>query len=365
MSDDQTGGVAVHADDVALTRVLRSSDPEWPRGLSESNLVAPECLYVRGLPIPDMDRAIAVVGSRRPTASGVMAAKQIARALAQADYVVVSGLAQGIDAVAHKSALDAGGTTLAILGAGLDNPYPLRNKRLRAEIECRGTLVTEYPEGTPPFAAHFPARNRIIAGLSKAVVFIEGTDRSGALTTARYAFEENREVFAVPGSIRNANAFGPNELIRTSVATMVTDVQHIFDQLAPGLVWSEHVGVQRANGMPALRDDEFAVLQAFDDIPLSTASIARSCPLQDGQVKLALARLEVRGLVVRRRRGWEMTEAGARLRATRPLDGGELDVGEESQPRVSPIPTQTALEGRVLAAVSQNETSDASDAARR
>ncbi len=297
-------------------RELHPHDAEWPEGLREMRgIEPPKQLYVTGLPIPSLGKSIAVVGTRRPTGSGAMAARQIARALAQADYVVVSGLAVGIDAIAHKAALDAGGTTVAVLGAGLDQAYPQKNARLRREIECRGTVVTEYCAGTEPYASNFPERNRVIAALSSAVVVIEGTTRSGALITARLAFDMGREVFAVPGSIRNSLADGPNELIRTSIARMITDVQHIFDELAPGSVWADHLGVSRVDGKPALSAEEFAVLQAFDDVPLGTSGVTRLCRLAEGQVKLILARLEVRGLVVRRRRGWELTDVGARIRA--------------------------------------------------
>ena len=297
-------------------RSITPNDVEWPEGLQEMRgIEPPEQLYLTGLPIPPLNKSIAVVGTRRPTGSGAIAARQIARALAQAGYVVVSGLAVGIDAIAHKAALDAGGTTVAVLGAGLDQAYPQKNARLRREIECRGTVVTEYSMGTAPHAGNFPERNRIIAGLSSAVVVIEGTSRSGALITARLAFDMAREVFAVPGSIRNSLAEGPNELIRTSIARMITDVQHIFDELAPGSVWAEHLGVSRVDGKPALSDEESAVLATFDDSPLGTAGVTRLCALPEGQVKLILARLEVRGLVVRRRRGWELTDVGARIRA--------------------------------------------------
>ena len=303
---------------VLKSRELGPTDDDWPIGLTEEKMYPinpPERLFITGAPIPDYDKCIAVVGTRRPTGAGVAATRQISRALAQAEYAVVSGLAAGIDAIAHRTALDAGGTTIAVLGAGLDHPYPVRNRRLRHDIDGRGTVVTEYSDGIPPHARHFPERNRIIAALCKATVVIEGTSKSGSLITARLAIDMNRDVFAVPGSIRNPYAEGPNELIRSSNAKLITDVQHIFDDLAPGLVWSEHIGIRAKDGKPNISAEESVVLHAFDDVPMGTLSIARFCKLLEGQTKLILARLEVRGLVVRRRRGWELTDVGARIRA--------------------------------------------------
>ena len=156
--------------------------------------------------------AIAIVGTRRPTAAGVHAAKTIATDLALAGYTIVSGLAVGIDAVAHRAALDAGGITIAVLGCGHDIDYPKRNGPLRRQIETEGTVLSEYTPEVQPQPFFFPQRNRIIAGLSIATVVIEGTIRSGALVTARLALDANREVFAVPGSVRNVMAEGPERV---------------------------------------------------------------------------------------------------------------------------------------------------------
>lgn len=313
----------------ATRAVLRLSE-EWPTALDEMGSLEPvEMLYARGSQPSGLDKAVAVVGSRNPSAAGMLATKQIARALAQAGFVVVSGLAIGIDAAAHRAALEAGGSTIAVVGAGLDQNYPARNARLRREIEQRGTVLSEYPDGTVAYPANFPARNRIIAALSLGVVVVEGTANSGALITARHALDANRSVFAVPGSIRNPLAAGPNELIRTSVATMITDVQHIFDELAPGFVWSGEIGTTNGTGPAKLTEEEIRVLLAFDDVPLPSPAVAARCVFLEGRVQMILARLEVRGLVSRRRRGWELTETGARRRAVAAI-AAEHEVTVES-----------------------------------
>jgi DNA processing protein len=216
------------------TRVVRREDDEWPTYLDElGSHPTPLELFARGEPIRSGERAVAVVGTRRPTASGVHATRTLTRGLAEAGFAIVSGVAVGIDAVAHAAALEAGGYTLAVLGCGLDYPYPRENLRLRSRILEVGTVVSEYPDDTAPLPAYFPARNRIIAGLCAATVVVEGGHKSGALITARIALDANRSVFAVPGSVRNPMAAAPNELIRTSQASLVTHFKHITDDLCP------------------------------------------------------------------------------------------------------------------------------------
>ena len=295
-------------------RVITSDSDEWPASLSElGGDSAPKKLFIEGLPLRGGDTAVAVVGTRRATSAGIEAASEIARGLAQAGFAVVSGLAVGVDTAAHKAALAAGGYTVAVLGTGLDRDYPERNAALRSEIAGKGTVVTEYPEGTPPFKANFPARNRIIVGLVKGVVVVEGGFRSGALITARIALDENRTVWAVPGSVRNAMSAGPNELIRRGNAALVTEIEHIFEELSPSLVWKDkHESEPRA---PILSQDEQSVLFVLDDVGLSPDRVARRSGKSLGQVALCLSKLEVRGLVIRRVTGYEITGTGAKVRA--------------------------------------------------
>lgn len=306
-------------------RTITRTDAEWPVGLDRLGGAGlpPSRLFVEGAALATDGRAIAVVGSRRPTAAGLRIAGEIAGGLAQAGLPVVSGLAMGIDAAAHQAALDAGGYTVAVLGCGLDVDYPKRNSRLRQRIDGTGTVLTEYEAGVMPQPAHFPARNRIIAGLCEAVVFVEGSEHSGGLITARLALDANRHVFAVPGSVRNPLAQGPNELIRTGQAGLVTNVQHVLEEIAPGLVWGEPIGDQPAVGQPAVNPAEAAVLGFLDDAPTTLDEMCAGLSLSFGQVAIALAALEVRSFVVKRTGGYSVTEAGARARARLPVDDDE------------------------------------------
>lgn len=305
------------------SREITSSDAEWPRRLRTLVAVRPPArLFVTGAELKTHPCSVAIVGSRRPTAAGLEIAGELARGIAEAGFAVVSGLAMGIDAAAHRAALDAGGYTIAVLGCGLDVDYPQRNSRLRQRIAESGTLVTEYESTTAPQPAHFPARNRIIAGMCDAVVFVEGTERSGGLITAQYALDENREVFAVPGSVRNPLAAGPNELIRTGQAGLATCVQHILETVAPGLVWGDSDG-GRSFGHPMTNETEAAVLLFLDDAPTPLDRLCRGLALSLGQVAVALAALEVRNLVIKRPGGYTVTDAGARVRLAIAVDEDE------------------------------------------
>jgi DNA processing protein len=287
-------------------------DPEWPDHLSEIEpLDPPEKLRVDGLPLPNSTPSIAVVGTRTPSGAGMETATTLATAFAEAGFTVVLGLAVGIDAIAHRAALDAGGHTVAVLGAGLDIDYPRANRALREHIEERGTVVTEYDDDVAPTRYTFPRRNRIIAGLSQAVVVIEGAITSGALVTARLALDANRLVFPVPGSVRNPMAAGPNELILTSRAAVATSPQHVFDELMPAIVWEElgdDVIVQQ------VAENESRVLIALDDIPSSIDRLVLLTGLNPGQLSVTLSRLEVKNLAHRSYGGYEITSPGARAR---------------------------------------------------
>ena len=301
-------------------RRITSRSEEWVSELNEMPVETPTTLYVMGRPLPRKEKAIGVVGTRYPTAAGVEAAKDISRGLAEADFAVVSGLALGVDNEAHRAALMAGGHTVAVLGAGLDFDYPRKNVRVRREIEEKGTVVTEYPLGTDPRPYHFPARNRIIAGLCAGVVVIEGNEKSGALITARFAFEANRSVWAIPGSRRNQKAVGPNALIRTNTAKLITEVRHIFEDVAPSLVWLDK---QVIKGGPPLEDSERTLLSVLIDEPTSIDEIVDRTSLSIGAAGLTLSRLEVRGLVDRTPLGYVITTAGARARAESPDGSGK------------------------------------------
>jgi DNA processing protein len=214
--------------------ILLLDDGVYPSPLREI-YDPPIVLYVKGAWSDCLDRpCVGVVGSRRCSTYGQNAAIMLARDLAQRGVTVVSGFARGIDAAAHRGALEAGGRTVAILGTGIDEVYPRDHKKLAAEIlERGGALVSQFPLGTPPVSENFPYRNRIISGLSLGVVVVEAAENSGSLITARLAMEQNREVFAVPGNITSRNSFGTNYLIKGAGAKLVQQWQDIAAELPP------------------------------------------------------------------------------------------------------------------------------------
>jgi len=227
----------------------------------------PLALFVAGDPALLWHPGIAVVGSRSPTAGGRDNAHDFANALAASGFSVVSGLAAGIDAAAHAGALAAGGLTVAVLGTGIDVPYPRDNTALHALIAASGAVVSEHPPGTQARREHFPSRNRILAGLALGTLVIEAAERSGALITARLSIESGREVFAIPGSIHNPMARGCHRLIRDGAA-LVDNVQDVIAALAPmaaeldsalrtrlGVPSSSTSGLAQAPGNAATTDD--------------------------------------------------------------------------------------------------------------
>lgn len=216
--------------------ILLLDDGVYPSSLREI-YDPPIVLYVKGAWAECLDQpCIGVVGSRRCSTYGQNSALMLARDLAQRGLTVVSGFARGIDAAAHRGALDAGGRTVAVLGTGIDEVYPRDHKKLAEEILASGgAIVSQFPLGTPPVSENFPYRNRIISGLSLGIVVVEAAENSGSLITARLAMEQNREVFAVPGNITSRNSFGTNYLIKGAGAKLVQQWQDIAAELPPQL----------------------------------------------------------------------------------------------------------------------------------
>src|SRR5215217_1889072 len=212
--------------------ILLLDDGVYPSFLREI-YDPPIVLYVKGAWSDCLDRpCIGVVGSRRCSTYGQNAANMLARDLAERGMTVVSGFARGIDAAAHRGALEASGRTVAVLGTGIDEVYPREHKKLAAEILDRGgALVSQFPLGTPPVSENFPYRNRIISGLSLGILVVEAAENSGSLITARLAIEQNREVFAVPGNITSRNSFGTNYLIKGAGAKLVQQWQDVAAEL--------------------------------------------------------------------------------------------------------------------------------------
>jgi len=209
--------------------VLHELNPAYPQRLRELN-DPPPVLYCHGQTEHLHDPGLAMVGSRNPTRGGRETAEAFAAALSRMGLVITSGLAMGVDAAAHRGAIKAEGPTVAVLGCGVDIPYPRSNAALAEQIAAHGCLVSEYPPGIKPHRRHFPQRNRIIAGLSLGTLVVEAALRSGSLITARLAGEQGREVFAVPGSIHNPLARGCHRLIRAG-AKLVESTDDIFEEL--------------------------------------------------------------------------------------------------------------------------------------
>ena len=212
-------------------KIITIKDKNYPRLLKEIHN-PPALLYFKGkFPIKD-ELTLGVVGTRKITSYGRQITPELVGELVRQQITIVSGLALGIDSLAHQSTLDNNGRTIAVLGSGLDkfNIYPYTNRQLAQKIQERGAIISEYPLGTPPLKQNFPARNRIISGLSKGVLVIEAPTKSGALITAQFALEQNREVFAVPGNISQSNSAGPNNLIKMG-AKLVNSGQDILDEL--------------------------------------------------------------------------------------------------------------------------------------
>lgn len=218
----------------AQVRLLHWEEHEYP-SLLKQIYDPPPLLYVRG-DVSQLSRhTIAIVGTRRPTPYGNQMAERLARDLADRGVVIASGLARGIDSTAHKGALASPrGSTIAVLGTGVDVIYPKENRKIFAQIEERGAILSEFPMGTFPAPQNFPIRNRIIAGLSLGVVVVEGAQYSGSLITARLAMEFSREVYGVPGNVTTPASFGPNQLIKQG-AKLVTSWEDVVEELPTGI----------------------------------------------------------------------------------------------------------------------------------
>jgi len=230
--------------EAAGCRLLTWDEPEYPQRLREI-YDPPTLLYVRGNVELLGRHLISIVGARRPTPYGNQMASRLARDLAARGIIITSGLARGIDSCAHQGALAAsGGATIGVLGCGIDVVYPKENKKIFAEIEERGAIITEFPMGTFPAPQNFPIRNRIIAGMALGVVVVEGAQYSGSLITARLAMEFGREVFGVPGNATQPASFGPNQLIKQG-AKLVTGWEDVVEEL-PTPVRAELLAVESA-----------------------------------------------------------------------------------------------------------------------
>ena len=271
--------------------VLTWQDDDYPK-LLRPIPGAPPVLYVQGSLLPEDEWAVAVVGTRRVTAYGREAAAELAGGLARSRITVVSGLARGVDSIAHRAALDAGGRTIAVLGCGIDVVYPPEHARLAHDIVAQGALVSDYPLGTQPEARNFPARNRIISGLSLGVLVVEGAADSGSMITADFALEQGRDVFAVPGNIFATRSSGTNHLIQQG-AKMVTSVQDIIEELNLSQA-SQQMEVRYL--IPDNPTEE-ALLQQLSEEPRHMDEIVRATGMATADVSATLSMMELKGMV--------------------------------------------------------------------
>ncbi len=272
-------------------QVLTWESDAYPRRLREIDQ-PPPVLYVVGDLQPQDEFAVAIVGTRRITAYGRQVAENIAAFLARNGLTVISGLARGVDSVAHKAALDAGGRTLAVLGNGVDRIYPPEHRKLAELIVQKGALISDYPLGTPPDSLNFPPRNRIISGLAQAVVIVEAGERSGALITASFAADQGRDVFAVPGNINAPQSAGTNKLIQQGAHPLV-DPQEILEILNLTQV-SEY---QAARVVLPADATEAQVLRVVSQEPLHIDEICNQTGMPIETITATLAMMELKGMV--------------------------------------------------------------------
>lgn len=266
-------------------------DKEYPENL-KNIFDPPILLFVRGS-FNERDKiSISIVGSRSPSVYGKLAAEKLSSELAKEGITVVSGFARGIDSVAHKSAVDNGTRTIAVLGCGVDVIYPPEQKKLFFKIIDNGAVISEYPFETPPDAFNFPKRNRIISGLSLGTVVVEASEKSGALITANEALEQNREVFALPGNINAPTSKGTNKLIKEG-AVLVQSVNDILEEIAPHL---KRKTIEKTI-LPDLTGNEMQVFKVITDTPVHVDMIAELSKKDVSELSMILLTLELKGII--------------------------------------------------------------------
>ena len=275
--------------------LLTLRDEGYPKRLKEIH-DPPPVLYVRGTLRGEDDLAVSIVGSRKTSPYGRVLAERMSRELVRHGITIVSGMARGIDSVAHWGAISEGGRTIAVLGCGIDVIYPPENRTLFGKIIERGAVVSEFPMGSLPEGGHFPKRNRIISGLSLGVVVIQASGGSGSLITAGFALEQGREVFAVPANVGAEGGRGTNQLIKDG-AKLVESSEDILEEILPQ--WSrEKDRVEREEPPgPVFSQDEKKVLELLGDVPLHIDAIIRESGFEAGKISSLLLDLELKGLI--------------------------------------------------------------------
>ncbi len=278
---DQFGGKLITIKDKAYPPRLRSIyDP-------------PPLLYLKGELRKEDELAVSIVGSRKTTPYGRWITEKISRALVRNGVTIVSGMARGVDSVAHWGAISEGGRTLAVLGCGVDVVYPPENRNLFAKIIEQGAVLSEFPMGSPPEGGHFPKRNRIISGLSMGVVVVEAGPDSGSLITANYALEQGREVFAIPGNVGAGGSRGTNRLIKDG-AKLVESSDDILEEILPQ--WQREKEEVKPRG-PELSNEERVLYEMLTETPLHIDAMIRESRFDPGKVSGLLLSLELKGLI--------------------------------------------------------------------
>jgi DNA processing protein len=267
-------------------------DDDYPSRLKEIHDFPP-VIYIRGEIFAQDEYCLAVVGTRNPSVYGKQITEEIVSELAHNKITIVSGLAKGIDTIAHRSALSAGGRTIAVMGGGLDSVYPAENAELARNILKNGALVSEYAPGTKPRPENFPRRNRIMSGLCLGVLVIEAGETSGSLITAHMAFEQDRDVFAIPGSVLSPASIGTNKLIMEGTARLVRNAADILQELNLTAV-TEQIEVKEV--IPA-SDTEAVILKQLGAEPRHIDEISRACGLPVSVASSTLAMMELKGMV--------------------------------------------------------------------
>jgi len=273
--------------------VLTLNDDDYPV-LLKNTFDPPAVLYCKGQPLNNNIPFIAVIGSRRTSEYGRQMADRFAFDLSLAGFGIVSGAARGIDTMAHKGALKAEGYTVAVLGCGVDIVYPGDNKKLFLQIEEHGTLLSEYPPGTFPAPTNFPARNRIISGISNAVLVVEAGERSGALITVDFALEQGRDVFALPGNINNPYCLGTNRLLKEG-ARLVTDIHEIIEEVGMGK--ARNSNLVKKSEVIQLDLFETEVYNALEDGEKHIEDLAFLTGIHIGRLNAILTMLEIKSMV--------------------------------------------------------------------
>jgi len=270
-------------------------DAEYPPILNEITN-PPPLIFGVGDPACLKNRSIAIVGSRMASSYGLSVAREIASGLVQHGYTVVSGMAIGIDTASHEAAVRSGGSTIAVMGCGIDRPYPRQNTGLFHRIAEHGAVITEFLPGTPPEAQNFPIRNRIISGLSQGVVVVEASMKSGSLITASCALDQGRDLMAVPGSIYSYRSRGSHWLIKQG-AQLVDSVSDIIDGLGPEIHGTKEIGPPDSNKEIQLSPEEQRIFEELEPYPQHIDDIAYRCGCSVSKVSGLLVQMELKDLI--------------------------------------------------------------------